>query len=358
MLFLFPLFILFGLIAAPGAAFSAAYDAAMLWWTRVLPSLLPYLIASSLLLRCGILSRLQKRLTPFLLLPIGILGGYPVGAKLAGKLYRDGALSLPDARKCAAICNLPNPVFLISVVAAGMFRDARTALPLLLGIFGTALLGMIPLSRIRAASVRPFETPSLAHDLPAAIGDGVHAILNIGGCLVFASVLSALLEATGVFRLFGSNAPIARAVVLGLFEMTSGVSAVAALPLSLPLRLALAAFFIQFGGVSVLLQSASHMPLSLPRYCLVRLCTALLAALTVRFLTPLFCPAVAVPTLATRAEMLQNGFDLLAVSLSCALGLLLVFVFTFGLSKRKRTPEGVPKSYDSQPFASASRSSW
>ena len=65
---------------------------------------------------------------------------------------------------------------------------------------------------------------------------------------------------------------------------------------------------------------------------------ALLAALTVYFLTPLFCPAVAVPTLATRAEMLQNGFDLLAVSLSSALGLLLVFVFTFGLSKGKRTP--------------------
>ena len=120
--------------------------------------------------------------------------------------------------------------------------------------------------------------------------------------------------------------------------MTSGVSAVAALPASLPLRLALTAFFIQFGGVSVLLQSASYVPLSLPRYCLVRLCSALISALTVFLLTPLFCPAVVVPTLATRAEMLQNSFDLLAVSLSSALGLLLVFVFTFGLSKGKRTP--------------------
>ena len=338
MLFLFPLLILFGLIAAPDAAFSAAYDAAMLWWTRVLPSLLPYLIASSLLLRSGLLSRLPKRLAPFLLLPIGVLGGYPVGSKLAGKLYRDGALSLSDARKAAAFCNLPNPVFLISVVATGMFRDARTALPLLLGIFGTALLGLIPLSRIRAASIRSSERPAFARDLPAAIGDGVQAILNVGGCLIFASVLGALPEAAGVFRLFGANAPVARAVTLGLFEMTSGVSAVAALPASLPLRLALAAFFIQFGGDSVLLQSASHVPLSLPRYCLVRLCTALLAALIVFLLTPLFCPAVAVPTLATRTEMLQNGFDLLAVSLSSAFGLLLVFVFTFGLSKGKRTP--------------------
>ena len=338
MFFLFPLLILFGLIAAPDAVMTAASDAALLWWTRVLPSLLPYLIASSLLLRSSLLSRLPKRLAPCLLLPLGILGGYPVGARVTGKLYRDCALSLSDAQECAAFCNLPNPVFLISIVAAGMFRDARTALPLLLGIFGTALLGLLPLSRIRIASVRPSDRPTLARELPAAIGDGVQAILNVGGCLVFASVLGALLEATGVFRLFGSNAATVRAVVLGLFEMTSGVSAVAALPVSLPLRLALTSFFIQFGGVSVLLQSASYLPLSLPRYCLVRLCTALLAALTVWFLTPLFCPAVAVPTLATRTEMLQNGFDLLAVSFSSALGLLLVFVFTFGLSKGKRTP--------------------
>lgn len=338
MLFLFPLLILFGLIAAPDAAFAAASDATLLWWTQVLPSLLPYLIASSLLLRSGILSRLTKRAAPFLLLPLGILGGYPVGARVAGKLYRDGALSRSDAQRTAAFCNLPNPVFLISVVAAGMFRDARTALPLLIGIFGTALFGLIPLSRIHVKATPSDASPALSRDLPAAIGDGIQAILNIGGCLVFASVLGALLESTGVFRLFGTAAPTARAVTRGLFEMTSGVSAVAALPASLPLRLAFVAFFIQFGGVSVLLQSASYLPLSLPRYCLVRLCTALLAAFTVYLLTPLFCPAIAVPTLATRAEMLQNGFDLLAVTLSSALGLLLVFVFTFGLSNRKRTP--------------------
>ena len=336
--FLFPLLILFGLIAAPDAAFSAASQAALLWWTRVLPSLLPYLVASSLLLRSGLPARSPRRIAPFLLLPLGLLGGYPVGAKLAGKLYRDGSLSLSDAQKTAAFCNLPNPIFLISVAAAGFFHDPKTALPLLCGIYGTALFGLIPLSRIRFAVVRPSTVPALARDLPAAISDGVQSILNIGGCLVFASVLGALFESTGVFRLFGASAPTARAAALGLFEMTSGANAVAALPFSLPLRLALSAFFLQFGGISVLLQSASCLPLSLPRYCLIRLIAALAAALAVYLLTPLFCPDAAVPTLATGAEMRRNAFDLIAVSLSSALGLLLVFVFTFGLSKRKRTP--------------------
>ena len=57
MSYLFPLLILFGLIAVPDAAFSATSEAALLWWTRVLPSLLPYLVASSLLLKSGILCR-------------------------------------------------------------------------------------------------------------------------------------------------------------------------------------------------------------------------------------------------------------------------------------------------------------
>lgn len=333
-----PLLILFGLIAAPDAAFSAASEAALLWWTRVLPSLLPYLIAASLLGRSGLLSLPPKRIAPLFLLPIGALGGYPVGARLCGSLYRDGVLTLQDARKAAAFCNLPNPVFLISIVSAGMFHDARTAAPLLLGVSGEALFGLIPLSRVSFAA-RPKTTPvSLSADLPAAIEDGVRAVLTIGGCIVFASVLGALIEAAGLLRLCGSGEALTRAVLYGVFEMTCGVSAIAALPLSLPVRLALCAFFIQLGGVSIILQSASALPLSLPRYLLTRLFTAALSAVAVYLLTPVFCPDIPVPTFAGRAEILQNTFDLLAVSLASGLGLLLVFVFTFGLNIRKRTP--------------------
>lgn len=334
--YILPLLLLFGLIAAPDAAFSAASEAALLWWTRVLPSLLPYLVAASLLERSGLFFRLPKRVAPLFLLPFGLLGGFPVGAKLCGRLYRDGALTRSDAQKVAAFCNLPNPVFLISVVSAGMFRDPKTALPLLCGIGGVALFGLVPLSRLSLSRVSVPEPSSLSRDLPAAISDGVTAILNIGGCIVFASVLGALLEATGLFRLFGSGSDTARAIALGLFEMTSGASQISVLPLSLPLRLALAAFFIQFGGLSVTLQSAAHLPLSIPRYCLTKFAIASVSALAVYLLTPLFCPDIAIPTFATGAEMLHNAFDLLSVSLSVAFGLLLVFVFTFGLSKRKR----------------------
>ena len=338
MRFILPLLILFGLIAVPDAACSAASDAAFLWWTRVLPSLLPYLIASSLLVRSDIPARVTRRTAPFILFLLGALGGYPIGAKTAGKLFRSGVLTRSDSQTAAAFCNLPNPVFLITVVASGAFREPSAAVPLLLGLYGTALFGLIPLSRIGFLGDPTEPKHELSQELPAAIGDGVQAILNVGGCLVFASVLGALVESTGLFSLFGAQRDLMRASLLGLFEMTCGVSAAALLPLSLPLRLSLCAFLIQFGGVSVLLQSASYLPLSFPKYCLRRVIGALLAACAVYFLTPLFCRDVPVPTLASGPQMLKNAADLLSVSIASGLGLLLVFAFTFGLSKRKRTP--------------------
>ena len=44
-----PILLLFGLLAFPEQASAAASEAALLWWSRILPSLLPYLIAVSLL---------------------------------------------------------------------------------------------------------------------------------------------------------------------------------------------------------------------------------------------------------------------------------------------------------------------
>ena len=332
-----PLLLLFGLIAAPSAAFSAASDTALLWWTRVLPSLLPYLIAAALLERSGLLQRLSGRFASLLLLPLGALGGYPIGARLAGRLFSDGVLPLSDARKAASWINLPNPVFLISVVSAGFFRDPRTAFPLLIGVYGAALIGLIPLSRVRMKTAFYPSKAAPACDLPAAIGDGVRAILNVGGCIVFASVLGALVDATGLFRLFGAGAPAARAIATGLFEMTSGASLTAALPFSLSPRLAICACLLSFGGISVLLQSASALPISVPKYLLVRAVLGAVSGTITFLLTPLFCTETAVPTLASGPVMLQNTIDLTSIVLASAFGLLLVFVFTFGLKARKRS---------------------
>ena len=336
-----PILLLGGLIAVPDQTVAAASDAALLWWTRVLPSLLPYLIAASLLERSGILLRAPKRLVPLLLWLFGAIGGYPIGAKLAGSLRRSGVLTESEAGKAAAFCNLPNPVFLVSVVALGIFRRTDAIAPLLIGVYGISALNLVPLYRIRFAKASGSAFRFSFSDLPPAIESGVRSILIIGGCMMFASVLGALLKAAGIPHVFASVTGVretaAYACLLGFFEMTCGIRAVS---LVFPLRFGLAACacLIQFGGGSVLLQTASLIRISLLRYTLFKLLLALVSAAFTYMLVPLFCPETVVPTFASRAEMANNGYVLLSVCLSAAIGLLSVFALTFGLSHRKKAP--------------------
>ncbi|MBR0507739.1 MAG: hypothetical protein IJJ86_03940 [Clostridia bacterium] len=333
-----PLLLLLGLLAAPEAAFSAASDAALLWWTRVLPSLLPYLIVVSLLERSGLFLRLPKRIAPLLLLPFGMLGGYPAGAKLAGRLCRDGAIGQADARKAAILTSFPNPVFLLSVVSAGLFHTPRAALPLLCGVCLPALFGLIPLSRIRMTDDLRAGEPFSAQSLPEAIKDGVRTILTIGGCLVFASVLGALIEATGVLTLFGAGAQTARAILLGTVEMTCGVQAAAGLSIPLAVRLAFCAFFVQFGGISVYLQCASLLSLPALRWFPLRLLFGAVSALVAYLAAKAFLPNEAVSVFASADAIVRNTLDLVSVALASGFGLLLIYVFTAGLKRRKKTP--------------------
>lgn len=327
-----PALLIAGLLAYPAAVSEAAADAALLWWSRVLPALLPYLVAASLLARSGALLRVRPRLLPVALFLCGALLGYPVGARLADALRRQKVLDDADAERVAVRCNLPNPVFLLSVVSLGFFGNLNCSIPLLLGVYGAALLFALPLLRLHADKA-PEPRGLLPNDLPDAIGDGVKTIGVIGGCIVFASVLGALLQSA-----FHIPQNTVLAVLLGSFEMTCGVRAAAALPLPMSVRLALAAWFVQFGGLSVHLQTALQFPVRLLRYARSKALAALLAAVLTGILTPLFVPETIVPTFASASEIRQNAWALLTVSLAAALGLLFVFVFTVGLGRQKRTP--------------------
>ena len=334
---LLPVLLLFGLLLAPASASEAAADAALLWWTRVLPSLLPYLITASLIERSGLFSHLPKRLASLLLWLFGALGGYPIGARLCAALVQDGILSEADAKRAIPFVNLPNPIFLISVVALGMFENVRVLVPLLCGVYGVAALGLVPLFRLRLAGRSRPSVRLTADDLPQAIEAGVRAILTIGGCMLFASIVGALICSAGVLRIFGEQQSLAQSLLLGLFEMTCGIRAVSSLSLPLAVRLALCAFLVQFGGGSVLLQTAAQSNVSLPRYAGVKALFAAGSAFLTYALAVWLCPDAVIPTVASRAELLANSASLLSVILAAAVGLLSIFVFTIGL-QRKKTP--------------------
>ena len=336
------LVVLCALLMFSQAVLPAAADAALLWWTRVLPALLPYLILTGLAVRCR--PRLPRlfRLHPYALtsLLLGAIGGYPVGARVLGEGLASGALSESDARRFSLFASLPSPSFLMTVTALGLF-DCPAAVPVLCAaVYGTALLVLL-LFGFRPSDAAPPAARTLsASDVTGAIEDGLSAILRIGGCIVLCRCLAALLEAAGAMRMLCALLPwdenVIRAAVIGLLEMTSGTAAAAALPLPLGVRLPLCVFLQMFGGASVLLQIRCFLPVrGFWKTILGRLgmglCGAVLCALLMQLLPPALVPAMASPD-----EMLHRAARLSTLVLPTVTGLISAVLFGIWMSPQAK----------------------
>ena len=104
------------LFCFPATALAGAKDGLLLWFHQVMPSLLPFLILSSLFLSTGLSDRIAKRLSPFLspvlrcspsgcyAVVIGLLSGLPIGAKTVGELTRSSSLQQPTSSVYTRIC--------------------------------------------------------------------------------------------------------------------------------------------------------------------------------------------------------------------------------------------------------------
>ena len=116
-------------LADAGAVRDSVAEALALCARSVVPSLFPFLGASSALLALGFgelaAPWLAGLMEPLFRVPgagsaalvLGLVGGYPIGAKTAADLYRENLVSREEAERLLAFCNNSNPVFLISVLA-------------------------------------------------------------------------------------------------------------------------------------------------------------------------------------------------------------------------------------------------
>ena len=264
------------LILAPEAAIESARYALALCAELIVPSLLPFFIASALLIRLGVPQRLGKLLAPaarrlwgvsgagasaFL---AGICGGYPLGAQTVAELYGNGDISRDEAERLLRFSNNSGPSFLIGVIGSGLFRS-RTAGLLLYGIhiFSALLVGVLFCGRAQPrAEAREAEEPSLSEALVASVRQAVTAVLSVCGFIVCFCVLSGLVDALGLWdaaaallaRVSGADAHNMRALLIGLLELSSGIGALRALPPTRS-RFVLAAFLSGWGGLSVHFQT-------------------------------------------------------------------------------------------------------
>lgn len=335
--FLLVLPLLFALLAYASETLDAARTAFSLWWESVAPALLPFLIGSGVLVRLIPAATGARAVLPVFL--AGAVCGYPTGAKLLGDLARHGGLPARDAARAALVCNLPSPVFLLSIIACGMFQSKAFFLPLAVGCYLPPVLLLPFLHLKRTPAPAPLPRVSAAKAVTDAIGDGVVGIARIGGCIVTACVLFALLEQTGLVRLLtASGLPMADAVTAGALEMTIGCMTAATAAVSLRLRLTACAFFVSFGGLSVFLQTCCFLEMPRPfRYLLGKLAMGVCSAAIVYALFPLF--SLPEPAAAVFAQGAYLRRAVTAGALVSSAGVSLLFVLLYAVVGRQKTPQ-------------------
>ena len=260
------------LLIFPATAVTSARSGLLLWFQVILPTLLPFMILSKLLLETNSISCLtflfsipSKKLFflsnegTFVVLT-GFLCGYPMGAKLANDLYLHNQISRNEALYLLSFCNNLSPMFISSFLTLSCL-DAPKLLPfLILIIYGVPLLFAFltqPIYRKQAKCTNiatenisskiksiPFET------LDTAILDCFTQITKLGGYIILFSILS------GMFLNF-LIPPYVLALITGITEVTTGLNYIAVQNFSLSVRLLFSIPVCVFGGLSGLMQTYS-----------------------------------------------------------------------------------------------------
>lgn len=260
---LLALLLLFGaaLLRFPADAADAARQSLALCLRTVLPSLFPFFVLSSMLVSCGGAEALGRALAPVMrplfylggagagALALGLVGGYPVGARTAAELYRSGALSKPEAERLLSFCNNSGPGFILGICGGAVLRDPRAGAYLYLVHAASAVLTGVLLRRC-ALMERSVRRPprrvcpaNAAAAFPAAVRDAFSAAWSVCGFVVIFAV---------ILRLAAHVLP-GRVLLVGLLELTNGV-------LALPADrggFLLCAVFLGWGGLSVHAQTLS-----------------------------------------------------------------------------------------------------
>ncbi len=248
------------LMAEPSAVIASMRQALRLCAGTVVPSLFPFLVASELLVRSGAGERMANRVAkPICRLfgvsrcgavayIMGVLCGFPIGAKTAAAYAQRGKISSGELEQLLCFGNVPSAAFLIHAVGVSLYGDACFGRVLWsVALVAAALCGVLyrwmfhgrdPIAA--PEPIRPIDpADSDSHEknsVSAALIGAANGMISVVATVLF---FGALLGALGALLSHGRQeldaGTTARmttffsALVAALFELTGGVARAAAL---------------------------------------------------------------------------------------------------------------------------------
>jgi len=287
----------------PGASFRGASQGLLLWFHNVLPSLLPFIILSNLIVRLNITRQISKVFYPVFgrlfgvsyegcyPIVIGFLSGIPMGAKSTADLVSDHKINASEGNFLLGMCNNASPMFIIGYIAITQLKLPEINYVLFSIIYGSSILGAILYRRFFMQKFDSAVTVSMSKPsvndkgatnhfsfeiLNQSIMNGFEIVTKIGGYIILFSILAQII------REIGPDISFLKVLMIGTLEITTGISQICNSDMDLNTKIVLVSVLTSFGGLSAVAQTKSvlgNTRLSIISYIAIKCVSAVLALL-------------------------------------------------------------------------------
>ena len=347
--------ILLLLAFAPQYSISGAKKGLLLCGEILIPSFFPFLVFAGFLIESGlprVIGKLFSPLTKLLFkLPgssasafaVGILAGYPVGAKFVAGLYKKGLLTKSEAERSLCFCVNSGAGFVIGAIGAGILHNISAGILIftahilasLIIAFGTRFMSEKPHPVDK--QIIPSENKTISQKFVNSVIDAGYSMINICAFVILFSSLTSILSGLNIipalsqilgniFVPIGLSPKAFESLLTGILEVTNGCAIAGAIP-NMQTVVIIAAI-LGWSGFCVHCQVASAISdtdLSAKPYFISRFAHAVLSIGIVFLLFNLFPQYV--PTLAG-----QTAFPQIAISSAPASIALLLLISILILS--------------------------
>lgn len=296
------------ILSKPEATFQYAYEGLYQWAAKMVPTLFPFMMISSIMVYSGadlelghMLSHMLKKIYKYssyglYAIFMGFFCGFPMGAKVVSDLYDKEKISKYEADTLLAFCNNIGPAYFVGIIMP-LLRDCgyNNTLPFVFGMYGIPAIYGIVMGRLYAAKAKKANAPSvsentyapgaprisLAATLKKSCVDNTQSLILLGGYITF----------TNAFRIFLDFVPLStndKNVLSSFLEIIGGVQAIYGTTLLPNQKVFWIMTALCFGGVSCIMQTSSFLEksgLSLGHYLKHKVITTLISAVYYFMLT-------------------------------------------------------------------------
>ncbi|HHZ12950.1 MAG: sporulation integral membrane protein YlbJ [Caldicoprobacterales bacterium] len=291
------------IVTYPKQSLSASLKGLDTWLNIVLPALLPFFIASEIMIELGFVDFLSVLLSPIIrplfncpghssfVWIMSVTSGYPTGPKLIASLYNEGSITKVEGQRMLAFCNNSGPLFMIGTVGIGILGNPKAGYIIAIShLLGSLLLGIIFRFYGKKNPRRKLQVPnpnigsafkelikggakndkSLGKILGQSVRNSMEAQLIIGGFIILFSVIINLLLQNRItsgpdnissswVSLGTGLSQIINPIIAGAMEITTGCQLLGEATLPFNYKLVAISLIIGWGGLSIHSQAISFL---------------------------------------------------------------------------------------------------